>query len=166
MTKLRLQFMILFNRFFFFIKEISSTNIEWLWISIKIISILKFEITNTINEIFLRYYKSYCSCLFIIYIFVFTRRHCLKLLVEMMWVGVNSELKNSIQSDVNYYDVRLFDVNFTVNIWWFFIKCTLIFLLIFLLIFCRYRSFHLLTWKSIVQNSYHLSYMCHCSYSS
>ncbi len=65
MTKLRLQFIVLLSRFFFFIKRISSTNIEWLWISIDINSNLQFETTNTINEIFLRYYKSYCFWLFI-----------------------------------------------------------------------------------------------------
>jgi hypothetical protein len=65
MTKFRLQFIVLLSRFFFFIKEISSTDIEWWWISIDINSNLQFETTNTINEIFLRYYKSYCSWLFI-----------------------------------------------------------------------------------------------------
>ncbi len=65
MTKLRLQLIVLLSRFFFFIREISSTDIEWLWISIDINSNLQFETTNTINEIFLRYYKSYCSWLFI-----------------------------------------------------------------------------------------------------
>jgi hypothetical protein len=65
MTKLRLQFIVLLSRFFFFIRRISSTNIEWLWISIDINSNLQFETTNTINEIFFRYYKSYCSWLFI-----------------------------------------------------------------------------------------------------
>jgi hypothetical protein len=87
MTKLRLQFIVLLSRFLFFIKEIFSTNIEWLWISIDINSNLQFKTTNIINEIFLRYYKSYCSwffiytyfcywsCFLFIYISVFTRRY-------------------------------------------------------------------------------------------
>jgi hypothetical protein len=45
MTKLRLQLIIVLSRFFFFIKKISLTNIEWLWISIDINSNLQFETT-------------------------------------------------------------------------------------------------------------------------